>query len=134
MAFAVPAVIGLYELLIAAGVLTAGIAVTAISVESLLKNSSSLPAKMRLWVTDNSATLAQEMKKEEEREITPFTAPPAFTAETHNNWKIFIKNGTTEAWSPDLLHCNHFEVFTSKKMIEKKKIDRVVSLDGRRLK
>ena len=59
------------------------------------------------------------MKKNEEREPTPFTAPELFEYTNIKGKKVALKKKVGEVWEADLLHGNHYEVYTSRKQFEK---------------
>jgi hypothetical protein len=113
------------ELLILLGIVAASVAAV-----DLAKNTQ-LPAKIRQWLLDHAAEFDKHSKLKEPREPTPVTTPSLFDAATINSKKVFLKKGIDEVWEADLLHCTHFEVYTSKKDFGKGARNRAVWLDGR---
>jgi len=106
-----------------------GLAATAIA----LAQNSNLPAKVRQWLSDHASEFDEQSKKQERREPTPVTVPSLFEYSTIEGKKVAVKKNVGEIWEADLLHGNHFEVYSSERHFAQGKRTKAVTLDGRLL-
>lgn len=92
-----------------------------------------LPSKMRAWLQENEAKVNEDLKRSEPREPTPYTAARMFSPRQKVNGKphCFLKKKSKEIWHCDLLHCNHFEVYSNRRQFDKGIRNRSVTMDGR---
>jgi len=111
-------------------------ALAVLSVQEILGliGAAVVGAKLRQWAGENTHRLAEE-SKDDYREPTPFTHPLLFENYSSREavlTKVHRKKGTTELWSEDWKHRNHFEVFASERDMRNGIRNRAVDLPGRR--
>lgn len=102
-------------------------------------------SKMKQWALDHPGELADDLKRNDPREETPFTHPHLFTTvnlpgcktKAHKKTKMgskFANGGSFPAapvgsiWCEDWLHCSEFEVYFKSFPGNK---NRIVFIDGR---
>jgi len=118
-----------FALLKAGLVVLAGLAVYATAEEVI--NNTDLPAKARVWVSNNVAMFNENAKRKERREPTPATCPRLFEWKSVEGKKVAEGKKTGEIWELDYLHGDHFEVYSNGRAFRAGTRTRAVWLDGR---